>query len=133
MEDKTGSVFCSMEEDTTKYEWMAQLSPFNTVFQAKILAMQEASLWASKTNQLAKVWSDSESSFHSFASIDTKSPITQQTQEILLKSTSIKFGCIRAHVARSGNESADVPSKKETQEGIPTYIPESGNHIKSLL
>ncbi|GBL93205.1 hypothetical protein AVEN_42655-1 [Araneus ventricosus] len=63
---------------------MAQLSPFNTVFQADLLAIQEACLRASKTNQ--QVWSDSESSFHS---IDTKSPIVQQTQEILLKSTNI--------------------------------------------
>ncbi|GBM31700.1 Putative protein in type-1 retrotransposable element R1DM [Araneus ventricosus] len=55
---KTGSAFCVMEEDITKYEWMAQLSPFNTVFQAVLLAMQEACLWARKTNQQIKVWSD---------------------------------------------------------------------------
>ncbi|GBN60604.1 hypothetical protein AVEN_236029-1 [Araneus ventricosus] len=73
-----------MEEDITKYEWMAQLSPFNTLFQAELLAIQEACLWASKTNQQIKVWSDIESSLHSIASIDTKSPIPQQTQEILL-------------------------------------------------
>ncbi|GBL81879.1 hypothetical protein AVEN_3319-1, partial [Araneus ventricosus] len=85
IEDKAGSAFCVMGEDTTKYEWMAQLSPFNTVFQAELLAIQEACLWASKTNQQIKVWADSESSLHSIASIDTKSPIAQQTQEILLK------------------------------------------------
>ncbi|GBM26913.1 hypothetical protein AVEN_264760-1 [Araneus ventricosus] len=56
IEDKTGSAFCVMEEDTTKYEWMAQLSPFNTVFQAELLAIQEACLWVSKTNQQIKVW-----------------------------------------------------------------------------
>ncbi|GBN22345.1 hypothetical protein AVEN_43078-1 [Araneus ventricosus] len=122
-----------MEEDTTKYEWMAQLSPFNTVFQAELLAIQEACLWASKTNQQIKVWSDSESSFHSIASIDTKSPIAQQTQEILLKSTNIKLGWIKAHVGYSGNEAADVLAKKATQEGIPTFIPAPRNHIKSLL
>ncbi|GBL91804.1 hypothetical protein AVEN_172733-1 [Araneus ventricosus] len=80
MEDKTGSSFCVMEEDTTKYEWMAQLRPFNTVFQAELLAMQEACLWARKTNQQVKVWSDSESSLHSIASIDTKSLIAQEPQ-----------------------------------------------------
>ncbi|GBM46546.1 hypothetical protein AVEN_17930-1 [Araneus ventricosus] len=60
MEDKTGSVFhgttmagCAMEEDTTKYEWMAQLSPFNTVFQEELLATQEACLGQSRpTNSL---------------------------------------------------------------------------------
>ncbi|GBN12152.1 hypothetical protein AVEN_238462-1 [Araneus ventricosus] len=40
-----------MEEDTTKYEWMAQLRPFNTVFQAELLPIQEACVWARKTNQ----------------------------------------------------------------------------------
>ncbi|GBN57641.1 hypothetical protein AVEN_108476-1 [Araneus ventricosus] len=50
IEDKTGSAFCIMEEDITKYEWMAQL-PFNTVFQAELLSIQEACLWASKSNQ----------------------------------------------------------------------------------
>ncbi|GBN96343.1 hypothetical protein AVEN_242079-1 [Araneus ventricosus] len=107
-----------MEEDTTKYEWMAQLSPFNTVFQAELLAIKEACLWASKTNQQIKVWSDSESSLYSIASIDTKSPIAQQTQEILLKSTNIKLGWIKAHVGYSGNEAADALAKKATQEGI---------------
>ncbi|GBN26666.1 Putative protein in type-1 retrotransposable element R1DM [Araneus ventricosus] len=109
IEDKTGSAFCVMEEDITKCEWIAQLSPFNTVFQAELLAIQEACLWASKTNQHIKVWSDSESSLHSIASIDTKSPIAQQTQEILLKSTNIKLGWIKDHVGYSGNEAADVP------------------------
>ncbi|GBN72391.1 hypothetical protein AVEN_47322-1 [Araneus ventricosus] len=55
MEDKTGSAFCVMEEDTTKYEWMAQLRPFNTVFQAELLAIQEACLWASMTKQQVKI------------------------------------------------------------------------------
>ncbi|GBO28785.1 hypothetical protein AVEN_245223-1 [Araneus ventricosus] len=122
-----------MEEDITKKEWMAQLSPFNTVFQAELLPIQEACLLASKTNQHIKVWSDSESSLHSIASIDTKSPIVQQTQEILLKSTNIKLGWIKAHVGYSGNEAADVLAKKATQEGIPTFFPAPRNLIKSLL
>ncbi|GBL87652.1 hypothetical protein AVEN_81287-1 [Araneus ventricosus] len=56
MEDKTGSAFCGMEEDTTKNEWMAQLRHFNAVFQAELLAIQEVCLWASKTNQQVKLW-----------------------------------------------------------------------------
>ncbi|GBO14057.1 hypothetical protein AVEN_4756-1 [Araneus ventricosus] len=104
-----------------------------SIFQAELLAIKEACLWASKTNQQIKVWSDSESSLHSIASIDTKSPIAQQTQEILLKSTNIKLGWIKAHVGYSGNEAADVLAKKATQEGIPTFIPAPRNHIKSLL
>ncbi|GBM92662.1 hypothetical protein AVEN_47973-1 [Araneus ventricosus] len=115
------------------YETRSIYCPFNTVFQAELLAIKEACLWASKTNQQIKVWSDSESSLHSIASIDTKSPIAQQTQEILLKSTNIKLGWIKAHVGYSGNEAADVQAKKATQEGIPTFIPAPRNHIKSLL
>ncbi|GBM04143.1 hypothetical protein AVEN_115518-1 [Araneus ventricosus] len=44
MDDKTGSAFCVMEEDTRKYEWIAQLRPFNTVFQAELFAIQDACL-----------------------------------------------------------------------------------------
>ncbi|GBO13745.1 hypothetical protein AVEN_120128-1 [Araneus ventricosus] len=119
MEDKTGSAFCVMEEDTEKYEWMAHLSPFNTVFQAELLAIQEARLWESKTNQQVNVWSDSLSSLHSIASIDTKSPIAQQTQEILLKSTNIKLEWIRAHFGYSGNEAAEVLAKKANRRESP--------------
>ncbi|GBM10874.1 hypothetical protein AVEN_42128-1 [Araneus ventricosus] len=52
MEVKTGSAFCGMEEDKTKYEWMAQLRLFNTVFQEELLAIQEAYLWTSKASRL---------------------------------------------------------------------------------
>ncbi|GBO17901.1 hypothetical protein AVEN_228256-1 [Araneus ventricosus] len=55
------------------------------------------------------------------------------TPEILLKSTNIKLGWIKAHVGYSGNEAADVLAKKATQEGIPTYIRATRNHIKNLL
>ncbi|GBM18233.1 hypothetical protein AVEN_39004-1 [Araneus ventricosus] len=63
----------------------------------------------------------------------TESPITQQTQEILLKSTNIELGWIWPHVGYSGNEAADVLAKKATQEGIPTYIPAPRDHVKNLL
>ncbi|GBN79038.1 hypothetical protein AVEN_186543-1 [Araneus ventricosus] len=43
MDDKTGCVFCVKEEDTMKYEWMAQLRSLNTIFQAELLAIWEAS------------------------------------------------------------------------------------------
>ncbi|GBO17254.1 hypothetical protein AVEN_147924-1 [Araneus ventricosus] len=102
---------------------LVRLSFFNTVFQAELLGIHEACFWASKINQQIKVWSDRESSLHSIASIDTKSPIAQQTQEIILISTNIKLGWIRAHVGYSGNEAADILAKKATQEEIPTYIP----------
>ncbi|GBM15838.1 hypothetical protein AVEN_260119-1 [Araneus ventricosus] len=98
---------------------MAKLRPLNTVFQAELLAIWKVCLWVSKTNQQVKVWSDSESSLHSFASIYTKSPIAQQTQEILLKSTNIKLEWIRAHFGYSCNEAADELAKKATQDGNP--------------
>ncbi|GBM91278.1 hypothetical protein AVEN_7713-1 [Araneus ventricosus] len=41
MANKTSSAFCVMEEDTAKYKWMTQLRPFNTVFQAELLAIRD--------------------------------------------------------------------------------------------
>ncbi|GBN83076.1 hypothetical protein AVEN_251097-1 [Araneus ventricosus] len=64
------------------------------------------------------------------ASIQLTPPIAQQTQGILLKSTNIKLGWIRAHVGYSSTEAADVLAKTATH---PTYIPAPRNHIKSLL
>ena len=133
MGDKTGSAFCVMEDETTKYEWMAQLHPSNTVFQAELLAIQEACRWASNTNEQVKIWSDSESSLHSIASIATKSPIAQLTQETLLNSTNINLGWIKAHVGYSGNEAADALAKKAAEEGTPTQIPAPRSHLKNLL
>ncbi|GBM35265.1 hypothetical protein AVEN_45531-1 [Araneus ventricosus] len=104
---------------------LKQLHHNHRVLRITSLVIQEPCLWTSKTNQQVKVWSDSELSLHS---IDTKSPIAQQTQEILLKSTNIKLGWIRTRVGYSGNEAADVLDKKATQEGIPTYIPAPRNH-----
>ncbi|GBN92634.1 hypothetical protein AVEN_142452-1 [Araneus ventricosus] len=130
---KTSNAFCVKEEDTTKCGRIAHLRPLNTVFQADLLAIRGGGcLWASKTNQHVKVWSDSESRLHSISSIDTKSPIAQQTQEILLQSTNIKFGWIRAHVGYSGNEEADELAQKAIQEGTPTYIPGPRSHVKNL-
>ncbi|GBM26948.1 hypothetical protein AVEN_196889-1 [Araneus ventricosus] len=74
---------------------------------------------AMKFLQCLDVWTDSESSLHSIASIGTKSPIAQQTQEILLKSPTIKLGWIRAHVGYSGNEAADVLAKKAQKKASP--------------
>ncbi|GBN48833.1 hypothetical protein AVEN_156542-1 [Araneus ventricosus] len=100
-------------------EWMAQLSPFNTVFQAELLAIQEACLWASKTNQQIKVWSDSESSLHS---IDTKSPIAQQTQEILLgnpKSRAWGLFCFPGWVGSVVNvQTTQLPNHSLTRSAI---------------
>ncbi|GBM88286.1 hypothetical protein AVEN_107831-1 [Araneus ventricosus] len=119
IDDKTGSAFCVAEEDTEKYEWMVQLRPLNTVFQAQILVIHETCLWANKITQQVKVWSGSKSSIHSIASVDTKGHIAQQTQEILLKYTNIKLGWIRAHVGYCGNETANVLAKKATHSGSP--------------
>ncbi|GBL79894.1 hypothetical protein AVEN_28947-1 [Araneus ventricosus] len=101
---------------------MAQLRPFNTVFQAELPAIEKAYIWTSKTNQQVKVWSDSESSLYSIASIDTKSLIAQQTQEILLKSTNIKLGWIRTHVGYIGNEGSDGRTSQESNTGGNSHM-----------
>ncbi|GBL98497.1 hypothetical protein AVEN_111621-1 [Araneus ventricosus] len=132
MEDKTGNAFCVREEDTMKYEWMAQLHPFNTVFQAELLAIQEACLWASKTNQQVKVWSDNESRLHSIASIDTKSPIAQQIQEILLKYTNIKLGWIRAHVGYAKKAHQESASKKRVHHPLAKRMGQWRNRQECL-
>ncbi|GBM24516.1 hypothetical protein AVEN_254027-1 [Araneus ventricosus] len=139
-ERKTSQIFLFLHRHSNKWvQFCLAFSRGSRISQPSFCLSSRASCytrglsWASKTNQQIKVWSDSEPSLHSIASIETKSPIAQQTQEILLKSTNIKLGWIKGHVGYSGNEAADVLAKKATQEGIPAFIPAPRNHIKSLL
>ncbi|GBN60882.1 hypothetical protein AVEN_255787-1 [Araneus ventricosus] len=82
MDYKTGSAFLIKKEDTMKYEWMSKLRPLNTVFQAELLAIGEAYLWATKSNQHVKI-----RSAESRASIQS----LQLTQRALLRKEQKKF------------------------------------------
>ncbi|GBM62563.1 hypothetical protein AVEN_149131-1 [Araneus ventricosus] len=68
MDDKTDCVFCVKEEDTMKYEWMAQLRSLNTILQAELLAIREASKGsfgqARPTNRLRYGQTGSRTSIH---------------------------------------------------------------------
>ncbi|GBL90182.1 hypothetical protein AVEN_130308-1 [Araneus ventricosus] len=44
-----------------------------------------------------------------------------------------RASCYTGGLSLGGNEAADLPAKKATQEGIATFIPAPRNHIKSLL
>ncbi|GBN75584.1 hypothetical protein AVEN_131673-1 [Araneus ventricosus] len=103
IEDKTGSAFCVMEEDITKYEWMS-------------LQHSLPSRASCYTGGLSLGKQDQPTD---------KGNITKINKHKLRR--------IKAHVGYSGNEAADVLAKKATQEGIPTFIPAPRNHIKSLL
>ncbi|GBL78314.1 hypothetical protein AVEN_42847-1 [Araneus ventricosus] len=50
MEGNTGSAFVALQDNTQLHEWMAKLQPENSVFQAKLLAIHEAIIWATEQN-----------------------------------------------------------------------------------
>ncbi|GBM93114.1 hypothetical protein AVEN_32039-1 [Araneus ventricosus] len=104
MEDKTGSAFCVMEEDITKYEWMAQLSPFNTVFQTELLAIQEACLWASKTNKQVKDNGETGRSVHNVLPKVKTTPTPRQRPEIMFVTG---YGPFAVHLKRLNIRNSD--------------------------
>ncbi|GBL80326.1 hypothetical protein AVEN_92242-1 [Araneus ventricosus] len=129
MEDKTGSFFCVMEEDTRNTNGWHNLVPSAQFSKQSFLLYRRLVFGQARpTNRLRYGQTASRASIQ----------LLQLTPRALLlnkhkKSANIKLGWITAHVGYSANEATDVLAKKAKQEGIPTYIPAPRNHIKSLL
>ncbi|GBN86554.1 hypothetical protein AVEN_258194-1 [Araneus ventricosus] len=92
IDDRTGCAFCVRENNISTSQWMTQLKPHNSVFQAELIAINEACAWASQSNQPFNIWTDSECSLHSISSLKISSPLAQDIQSILLNSPNIKLG-----------------------------------------
>ncbi|GBM44375.1 hypothetical protein AVEN_147384-1 [Araneus ventricosus] len=133
IDDRTGCVFCVRETIISTSQWMAQLKPRNSVFQAELIAIKEVCTRDSQSNQPIKIWTDSESSLHSISSLKTNGPLAQDIQSILLNSPNIQLGWIKAHVGHAGNEAADLLGKKAALEGIPTQYAEPRSFLKKKL
>ncbi|GBM11062.1 hypothetical protein AVEN_259753-1 [Araneus ventricosus] len=132
-DDRTGCAFCVRENNISTSEWIAQLKPRNSVFQAELIATKEACTWASQSNQPFKICTDSKTSLHSISSLKTNSPLAQHIQSILLNFPNIKLGYIKAHVGYAGNEAADLLAKKASSERIPTQYPAPKSFLKKKL
>ncbi|GBM00067.1 hypothetical protein AVEN_214134-1 [Araneus ventricosus] len=89
-----------------------RLPPKNSIFQAEIIALQEAVKYAQNHQNKLKIWSDSLSSLKALLNQKSNSPIARYIQDSLYNTHNITLGWIRAHVGHLGNEKADELAKE---------------------
>ncbi|GBL74233.1 hypothetical protein AVEN_235240-1 [Araneus ventricosus] len=126
IDDRTGCAFCVRKNNISITQWMSQLKPHNSVFQAELIAIKEACTQASQSNQPIKIWTDSESSLHSISSLKTNSPFAHDIQNILLNSRNIKLGCIKAHVRHAVRRQRISSRRKPPWKGSQHNIQHPG-------
>ncbi|GBM43288.1 hypothetical protein AVEN_220820-1 [Araneus ventricosus] len=108
MEQGVGSVFCVFgDQQKLVAEWQGRLFPKNSIFQADLIALQEAVKYAQNHQNQVKIWGDSQSSLKALLNQKSNSPITRSIQDSLCNTHNIRLGWIRAHVGHLGNEKAD--------------------------
>ncbi|XP_055943516.1 uncharacterized protein LOC129974207 [Argiope bruennichi] len=133
LNNQTGCAFCVIKNEEITSDWMGKLRNENSVFQAELTAIKEACHWAINQDLQIKIWSDSESSLHSIQAINTKSAIAQEIQEVLLNSTNIRLGSVKAHADNKGYEIADQLAKRATTEGSQINIHLPNSQLKKQL
>ncbi|GBO09339.1 Putative protein in type-1 retrotransposable element R1DM [Araneus ventricosus] len=112
-EQGVGAALCEFDSSNTlSQSWQAKLHPRNTVYQAELVGLLEASKYAARSSTATKIWSDSLSSLQALQDPKTSSPIARQIQQILLEYPHISLGWIKAHVGHEGNEKADELAKE---------------------
>ncbi|GBN79880.1 hypothetical protein AVEN_209468-1, partial [Araneus ventricosus] len=112
-EQGVGTAFRAFDSSNTlSQSWQAKLHPRNTVYQAELVGLLEASKYAARSSTATKIWNDSLSSLQALQDPKTTSPIARQIQQILLENPHISLGWIKAHVGHEGNEKADELAKE---------------------
>ncbi|GBM42309.1 hypothetical protein AVEN_235019-1 [Araneus ventricosus] len=113
MEQGVGSAFCVFgEQQELIAQWQGRLYPKNSIFQAELIALQEAVKYAQNHQNEVEIWSDSQSSLKALLNQKSNSPIATYIQDSLYNTHNIRLGWIRAHVGHLGNEKADEQAKE---------------------
>ncbi|GBM90525.1 hypothetical protein AVEN_158601-1 [Araneus ventricosus] len=129
----TGCAFCIFEGSNQKFQWMAKLQSFNSVFQTEIFAVNKAIEWANTTKIQASILGDSQSGLKAPSSFKSKTKLIQETQMALLSNPSLNIGWVKSHVGVHGNETADNLAKQATIKGEIHYLSERKSHRKNVL
>ncbi|GBL77933.1 hypothetical protein AVEN_143264-1 [Araneus ventricosus] len=91
------------------HQWSAKLTKDNTVFQAELLALNEAVKYSTtpKTNLPVTIFMDNRASIQASSSPKATNRTTREIFEVILENPHIKLSWIKAHVGYFGNEAAD--------------------------
>ncbi|GBO40471.1 hypothetical protein AVEN_275708-1 [Araneus ventricosus] len=113
MEQGVGSAFWVFgEQQELIAKWQGRLSPKNSVFQAELIALQEAVKYAQNHQNKVKIWSDSQSSLKALLNEKSNSAIARYIQDSLYNTHNFRLGWIRAHVGHLGKEKDDELAKE---------------------
>ncbi|GBM91561.1 hypothetical protein AVEN_205547-1 [Araneus ventricosus] len=91
---------------------MAKLQPENTAFQAELLAIHEAIIWAIEQNVVCNTWRDSKSSLLAIKSLKTINGTAKTAPTLLFQHPKIIINWIKVGNGGLGNEKADKSAKR---------------------
>ncbi|GBL75026.1 hypothetical protein AVEN_243818-1 [Araneus ventricosus] len=117
MEGNVCSAFVSLQDNTQQPDIMVKLQPVYSVFQANLLAIHEAIIWAIEQNVVCNIWSDSMYCLLAIKSLKTTNKTTKTAQTLFSQHPNITINCIKTLNGHLGNEKADQLAKRATIEG----------------
>lgn len=117
MEGKVGAAYSCWKDGKEVKSRKLKLEPFCTVFQAELLAIQEATDLILKRNETEfNIFSDSRSSLELLRSPEVSHPIAYSIRANLAniagRGKVVRWFWVRAHVGTVGNERADALAKE---------------------
>ena len=137
LEGSVGSAFCSFHNSTLLFTWQSGLQAANSVFQAELLAIQNAITWFNSTvYHECIINSDSMSGLQALKDLEATDYLVQTIQKQLINSPKlIHFRWIRGHSGQHGNELADSLAKEAaTNPSLPfSFVPLPTSSLKYTL
>ncbi|GBM52555.1 hypothetical protein AVEN_138526-1 [Araneus ventricosus] len=108
---------------------MAKLQPETSVFQAELLAIDEAINWKIEHNVVCNIWSDSMSSLLGIKSLITLIIV----QTLLSQYPYITINRVKAHNGHFGNEKFEQLAKRPTIEETAFNLQKTISFLKKIL
>lgn len=138
LNNNTGYAYCVYKSNKLIREDQTQLRSENTVYQAELLAIEEAITWANTSHhKSATIYSDSQSGITALTDIFSRHPINISIITLLQETTiKITFKWIKGHNNNTGNDRADGLAKdatKETSKAKRRFYPYPPSSLKKEL
>ncbi|GBM32348.1 hypothetical protein AVEN_10680-1 [Araneus ventricosus] len=132
IENETGFSVCILKDETNMQNHLFKLNTFNSVFQAKLAAIEFEVNWAVKEKVKVK-HTDSLSSISAINSANTRSKFVNKVKSNIFKAKNmVCLSWFKSHVGIPGNELADQQAKFAITSGEKLFIPAPYSHLKCL-
>ncbi|GBN81720.1 hypothetical protein AVEN_158266-1 [Araneus ventricosus] len=133
MDGNSDSVFVALQDNTQLHEWMVKFQPENSLFQAELLAIYDAIIWAIEQNVVCNIWSDSMPSLLVIKSLKTTNKTAKTVQTLLSQYPNITIYWNKAHNGHLGNEKAYQSAKRATIEETALNLHKLVSFLKKTL